>query len=102
MMLAPVLAAAVWGACPAYSIGDPWPVPAQVGCPVPVAGLIYDYEHAEADREAMRALDDARRELATTRDLLGEVRDEWGPLVWFGIGTAAGAAAAWGIVKGAE
>lgn len=102
MMLAPVLAAAVWGACPAYLPGDPWPVPAQVGCPVPVAGLIYDYDHAEVDREALRALDDARRELATTHALLAEVRDEWSPIVWFGIGAAAGAAVAWGIVEGSR
>ena len=67
-----------------------------------MAGLIYPFEHADVDREALRALDDARRELAMTHALLAEVRDEWGPLVWFGIGAAAGAAVAWGIVKGAE
>ena len=77
-MLAPVLAAAVWGACPAYMTGDPWPVPAQAGCPVPVAGLIYPFEHADEDR------------------------DEWSPLVWVGIGIAAGAAVTWGIVEGGK
>lgn len=102
MILAPVLAAAVWGACPAYMTGDPWPVPAQVGCPVPVAGLIYPFEHVDQDRDAMRALDNAERELAATRDLLAEFRGEWSPLVWFGIGAAAGAVVAWGVVEGAQ
>jgi len=101
-MLAPVLAAAVWGACPAHMTGDPWPVPAQAGCPVPVAGLIYPYEHADQDRDAVHALADAERELAVTRDLLVEFRDEWSPLVWFGIGAAAGAVVAWGVVEGAR
>lgn len=102
MMLAPVLAAAMWGACPAYQPGDPWPVPAQVGCPVPVAGLIYPYEHPDEDREAVRALADAQRELETTRRLLDEVRDEWSPLVWLGIGVAVGAATTWGVMEGAR
>ena len=101
-MLAPVLAAAVWGACPAYLPGDPWPVPAQVGCPVPVAGLIYPYEHVDQDRDAVRALADASRELETTRRLLDEVRDEWSPLVWLGIGVAVGAATTWGVMEGAR
>lgn len=95
-----VLAAAVWGACPAYMPGDPWPVPAQVGCLVPVEGLIYPYEHQHEIDDAVLALADAERELAVTRDLLAEVRDEWSPLVWFGIGAAAGAAVAWGVVEG--
>ena len=102
MMLAPVLAAAVWGACPAHLPGDPWPVPAQVGCPVPVAGLIYPFEHADEDRDAVRALTDAQRELETTRRLLDEVRDEWSPLVWLGIGVAVGAATTWGVMEGAR
>jgi len=102
MMLAPVLAAAIWGACPAYLPGDPWPVPAQAGCPVPVAGLIYDHDHADVDRDAVLALRNAERELAMTHALLAEVRDEWSPLVWFGIGAAAGAAATWGIMEGSR
>ena len=100
MMLAPVLAAAVWGACPAYQAGDPWPVPAQVGCPVPVAGLVYPYEHVDQDRDAVLALRNAERELQTAHALLAEVRDEWSPLVWFGIGIAAGAAVTWGVMEG--
>ena len=95
-----VLAAAVWGACPAYMTGDPWPVPAQAGCPVPVAGLIYPFEHADDDRDAVLALRNAERELATAHALLAEVRDEWSPLVWFGIGIAAGAAVTWGVMEG--
>ena len=101
-MLAPVLAAAVWGACPAYMNGDPWPVPAQAGCPVPVAGLIYPFEHADEDRDAALALRDARLALENDRRLLDEVRDEWSPLVWVGIGIAAGAALTWGIVEGGK
>ncbi len=97
-----VLAAAVWGACPAYLPGDPWPVPAQVGCPVPVAGLVYPFEHADEDRDAALALRDARAALENDRRLLDEVRDEWSPMVWFGIGIAAGAAAAWGVVEGSR
>lgn len=100
MMLAPVLAAAVWGACPAYQPGDPWPVPAQVGCPVPVAGLVYPYEHVDQDRDAVLALRNAERELQTAHALLAEVRDEWSPLVWVGIGIAVGAATTWGILEG--
>ena len=61
-----------------------------------VAGLIYPYEHPNEDREAVRALADAQRELETTRRLLDEVRDEWSPLVWLGIGVAVGAATTWG------
>ena len=102
MMLVPVLAAAVWGACPAYQPGDPWPVPAQVGCPVPVAGLIYPYEHVDQDRDAVLALRNAERELQTAHALLAEVRDEWSPLVWFGIGIAAGAAVTWGVIEGGK
>ena len=101
-MLAPVLAAAIWGACPAYQAGDPWPVPAQVGCPVPVAGLVYPYEHVDQDRDAVLALRNAERELAMAHALLAEVRDEWSPLVWVGIGIAAGAALTWGIVEGGK
>ncbi len=99
-MLAPVLAAAVWGACPAYLPGDPWPVPAQVGCPVPVAGLIYPHEHPDEDRAAALALRDARAALEIDRRLLDEVGDQWSPLVWVGIGIAVGAATTWGILEG--
>lgn len=102
MMLASVLAAAVWGACPAYLPGDPWPVPAQAGCPVPVAGLIYPYEHVDQDRDAALALRDARAALETDRRLLAEVGDQWSPLVWVGIGVAVGAAVTWGAMEGAR
>jgi len=97
-----VLAAAVWGACPAYQPGDPWPVPAQVGCPVPVSGLVYPYEHVDQDHNAVLALRNAERELEAAHALLTEVRDEWSPLVWFGIGIAAGGVAAWGLVEGSR
>ena len=69
---------------------------------MPVAGLIYPYEHPNEDREAVRALADAQRELETTRRLLDEVRDEWSPLVWLGIGVAVGAATTWGVMEGAR
>ena len=102
MMLAPVLAAAVWGACPAYLPGDPWPVPAQAGCPVPVAGLIYPFEHPDEDRAAALALRDARAALEMDRRLLDEVGDQWSPLEWVGIGIAVGAAVTWGAMEGAR
>lgn len=96
MTLASLLAAAVWLSCPAHQYGDPYPVPAQVGCPVPVAGLIYPHGHEEDIESARLALARsaaALRECAKQRD---DEAESVSPLVWVALGAVAGAAAVYG------
>jgi hypothetical protein len=97
------LAVAVWaGVCPTIQPGEGYPVPAIVGCPVPVAGLIYEQDHAGIDRDARMALDRARVELDAAHAVLSEVDERWSPAVWFGLGVAAGVLSCVLYVKGAD
>lgn len=93
MTLESLLAAAVWLSCPAQQYGDTYPVPAQVGCPVPVAGLIYPHGHEEELESARLAL---TRSAAALRECAKQRDDEAAtvsPPVWFALGAVAGAAA---------
>ena len=97
------LAVAVWaGVCPTMQPGEGYPVPAIVGCPVPAAGLIYEQDHADLDRDARMALDRARVELDAAHAVLSEVDEQWSPAIWFGLGVAAGALAVGIYAKGAQ
>lgn len=93
MTLASILASAVWLTCPAYQLGEPYPVPAQVGCPVPVSGLIYPISHEDDIESARLAL---VRSAAALREC-GKQRDDEAatvsPLVWVALGAVAGATA---------
>lgn len=93
MTLASVLATAVWLSCPAYQPGESYPVPAQVGCPVPVSGIIYPLGYDDDIESAKLAL---VRSAAALRDCAKQRDDEAAtvsPSVWFALGAVAGAAA---------
>ena len=97
MTLASILASAVWLSCPAYQPGESYPVPAQVGCPVPVSGLIYPNGYDDDIESAKLALNRsaaALRECAESREA---ETGEWSPAVWLALGAAVGAAAGYGF-----
>ena len=99
MTLTSLLAAAVWLSCPAHQYGDVYPVPAQVGCLVPVAGLIYPHGHEEELESARLALTRsaaALRACAVDREAETE---EWSPAVWLALGAAVGAAVGFGFAQ---
>lgn len=97
------LAVAIWaGVCPAYTPGEPYPVPAVVGCPVPAPGAIYPDEHADDDRRAAAALAEARIALAVASDALAEAEDAPGPWVYVGAGVVLGVAGVLLYQAGAE
>lgn len=88
------LSIAIWvGVCPAYSPGDPYPVPAIVGCPVPASGSIYPDDHAEDDRLVAAALAEARMALEAADDVLAEAESAPGPWLYVGAGALLGATA---------
>lgn len=97
MTLASILASAVWLSCPEYQPGEPYPVPAQVGCPVPVSGLIYPIDHDQDDRDALFALTQSAAALRDCSKQQESGAEEWSPAVWFALGAAAGAAVGYGL-----
>lgn len=89
----------MWLSCPAYQPGEPYPVPAQVGCPVPVSGLIYPLGYdgdIESARLALTRSAAALRECSKQREAETE---EWPPAVWLALGAAVGAAAGYGLAQ---
>lgn len=101
MTLSVLLASAVY-ACPMYTEGEPLPVSAMVGCPVPVSGLIYPDSHPHDDQQAIEALALAGRELTAARSEVESMRSAPGPATWATIGAIAGALLTYGIIAGVE
>lgn len=93
----PAALAAVWLSCPAFAPGDAFPIPAQVGCPVPVAGLIYPLDHNDSDRGMLVAIDRSAAALRECAEGRETEAGEWSPVVWFALGAAAAAGAVAGV-----
>ncbi len=95
----PLALAGVFAVCPAYEAGEPFPVPAHYGCPVPVSGWIYPDDHKSEDESAQLALDRSAVALRECADDLDDASEGWSPAVWIVLGAAAGAVAGYELAK---
>lgn len=95
----PLALAAVFISCPAYEPGEPFPVPAHYGCPVPVSGWIYPDDHKEQDLDASLALDRSAAALRECADNLDDASEGWSPAVLIVLGAAAGAVAGYELAR---
>ena len=84
-----LILAAVVSMCPAYQVGDTFPLTILRDCPAPVAGLLYPLDHASIDMERAVALTDcaaASEACAATIDKMPEPPSR---VMWASIGALA-------------